>query len=154
MTTLSAQQQAALEQLRFQVQQFRLQTRTRLLAALTPSHRAAVANIVGQLALTPNPNPRAAAQALDAMLAPSEKQSILNISLAGRANMRALRRQQKAIFEATLTAAERAQAAQREAKRQAYRQSHPRPTHVPDPGAIVVRTLSFGGPGRRGFSRT
>jgi len=153
--TLNVQQQAGLQQLRVRFQQSRLQTRTQLLAALTPAHRAAVANILGQLALTLNPNPGAAAQALDTVLAPSEKQSILNIAAAERANTQTLRQQQKAIFEATLTAAERAQAAQRESQRQAYRQSHPRPIHVPDPGAIVLRTLgSYGSSGRGSFSRT
>jgi hypothetical protein len=116
---------------------------------LTPAHRTAVANIVGQLALTVNPNPRAATQALDAVLAPGEKQSILNIAAAERANTQTLRQQQKVVFEANLTPAERAHAAQREAQRQAYRQSHPRPAHVPDPGAIVLRTLSLGNPGAR-----
>ena len=152
---LNAQQQAALRQLRIQFQQSRLQTRARLLAALTPAHRAAVANIVGQLALTSNPNPHAAVQALDTILAPAERQSILNIAAAERANTQTLRQQQKAVFEETLTAAERAQAAQREAQRQAYRQSHPRSLHVPDPGAIVLRTLgSFGSPDHGSFSRT
>jgi hypothetical protein len=147
------QQQAALRQLRVQFQQSRLQTRARLLTALTQAHRTAVANIVGQLALTVNPNPRAAAQALDAVLTAGEKQSILNIAAADKANTQALRQQQKVVFEATLTAAERAQATQREAQRQAYRLSHPRPTYVPDPGAIVLRTLSLG-PGARGVSHT
>ena len=152
--TLNVQQQAALRQLRVQFQQSRLQARTRLLAALTPAHRAAVANIVGQLALTLNPNPRAGAQALDTVLTPAEKQSILSIVAAERANTQTLRQHQKAIFEATLTAAQRAQAAQREAQRQAYRRGHQRPMHVPEPGAIVLRTLgSFGSPGRSSFSR-
>jgi hypothetical protein len=153
--TLNVQQQAALRQLRVRLQQSRLQTRARLLAALTPVHRTAVANIVGQLALALNPNPRAAAQTLDSVLPPVEKQSILNIAAAERANTQALRQQQKAVFAATLTEAERAQAAQREAQWQAYRQSHPRAMHVADPGAIVLRTLgSFGSPGRGRFSRT
>lgn len=134
-STLTAQQQGALRQLRVQFQQSRLQTRARLLAALTPAHRTAVANIVGQLSLTVNPNPRAATQALDAVLAPGEKQSILNIAAAERANTQTLRQQQKVVFEANLTPAERAQAAQREAQRQAYR---------PEPSASSARSRPRG----------
>jgi len=146
--TLNAQQQAAMQQLRAQFEQSRLQTRVRLLAALTPAHRTAVANIVGQLALTSNPNPRAAAQALDAVLAPAEKQSILNIAAVERANRQTFMLQERAVFESTMTADQRAQMAQRQAKRQAYTRSHPHPAHVADPGALVLRTLgSFGGHG-------
>jgi hypothetical protein len=121
-STRTVQQQAALRQLRVQFEQSRLQTRARFLAALTPAHRTAVANIVGQLELTVNPNLRAGAQALDAVLTPGEKQSILNIAAAEKANTQVLRQQQKLVFAATLTPAERAQATQREAQRQAYRQ--------------------------------
>jgi len=151
---LTAAQRSAMQQLRAEFQQSRMQTRARLLAALTPAHRTAVANVVGQLALTTNPNPKAAAQALDAILAPAEKTSIVNIAAAERSNTQALMQQQRSIFEASMTADQKAQMAQRETQRQAYMASHPRTAHVPDPGAIVLRTLgSFGGPGygmRRG----
>jgi len=134
-----------MQQLRAQFEQARLQTRARLLAALSPAHRTAVANIVGQLVLTANPNPRAAAQALDAVLAPAEKQSVVSIAEAERTSAKALMQQQRAVFESTMTAEQRAAMATREANRQAYMQSHPRPAHVADPGSIVLRTLgSFG----------
>jgi hypothetical protein len=142
----NSQLRAAREQFRAQMQTARLQTRARLLAALTPAHRTAVANIFGQLALAANPNPRAAAQALDAVLAPAEKESILSIAAAERANMQALMQQQRATIESTLSAEQRAQMAQRDAQRQAFMQSHPRRAYVPDAGAIVLRTLGgFGG---------
>ncbi len=144
---LSAQQQAAMQQLRAEFAQSRTLTRTRLLQALTPAHRTAVANIVGQLALSASPNPKAAVQALDAMLAPAEKQSILNIAAADKQSMETLRQQQMSVIAASLTADQKAAMAQRQAQRQAYMQSHPRAAHVPDPGAIVLRTLgAFGGP--------
>lgn len=146
--SLTPQQQAAMQQLRTQFQQTRLQTRARLLAALTPAHRTAVANVVGQLALAENPNPRAAAQALDAMLAPAEKESIINIAAAERANTQALMQQQRTVMAASMTAEQQAKMAAREARRQSFMASHPHPTHVPDAGAIVLRTLStYGGGG-------
>ena len=141
----SAQQMAAMQQVHAQMEQFRLQSRARLLAALTPQHRAAVANVVGQLALSPNPDPRAAAQQLDAVLAPAEKQSIVNIDAAERANMHALMQQARAAFEASLSTEQRARMAQHAAQMHAFMQSHPRPAKVSDPGSIVLRTLgNFG----------
>jgi hypothetical protein len=85
------------------------------------------------------------------MLAPAEKQSIVNIAAADRANTQALMQQQHTVMAASMSTAQQAAMAQRQAKRQAYMASHPRAAHVPDPGAIVLRTLgSFGG-GPGGF---
>jgi putative ribosome biogenesis GTPase RsgA len=148
---LTAQQQAAMQQVRTLVEQNRAQTRARLLAALTPAHRTAVASIVGQLVLSTTPNPKAAIQSLDAILAPAEKTSILNISAADKANMRTIMQQQRSIMESSMTADQKAAMAQREAQRQTFMQAHPRPAHVPDAGAILLRTLGdVGGPGGPG----
>lgn len=150
-SSLNPQQQSALQHVHVEVQQYRLQARTRLLAALTPAHRGAVANIVGQLALSAQPNWRAAAQSLDALLTPAERESVVTIAAAERSNLRALAQQQRSIVSATLSADERARIAARAAQRQAFRQSHPRTAHVADPGSIVLRTLSGGaGGGWRG----
>ncbi len=138
---------AAIRQMRAQAEQLRVQTRSRILTALTPAHRAAVANVVGQLVLSADPNPRAAAQALDATLTPAEKQSVLAIEQAARSNMQALFTQQRAAFESTLTADQRARMQQHAAKMEAFRQSHPLPADANDPGSIVLRTLgNMGGP--------
>jgi hypothetical protein len=147
----SAAQLTAMRQVHEQAAVAHVQTRSRMLAALTPAHRAAVANVVGQLALAANPDPHAAALSLDAVFSPAEKQSIVNIAAAERSNLHALMQQARATFESTLTADERARMAQHEAKMQAMRQSHPLPPGAGDPGAIVLRTLGeFGGPGMHG----
>jgi hypothetical protein len=139
---------AAMEQSRAQLQQLRLQSRSSILAALTPAHRTMVATIVGQLALSPNPNPRAAASSLDAVLLPNEKQSILNIDAAVRTNSRAIMQQARSAFEASLTADQKAKLAARQAQMAANRQAHPHIARVADPGTIVLRTLAdMGGPG-------
>jgi hypothetical protein len=141
----TAGQRAAMQQLHAQMEQNRLQTRSRMLAALSPAHRTAIANIVGQLVLSPNPDPRAAAQALDAALSPAEKQSVLVIHQTDRANMEALMQQHQAQFESSMTPEQRAEMQQREAKMQAFKQSHPRP-EANDAGLIVLHTLgTFGG---------
>lgn len=66
------------------------QSRTEILNALTPAHKAAVANIIGQLAVAPNPNPEAAARQLDALLSGGERTSILRIHESMRSQMRSL----------------------------------------------------------------
>jgi uncharacterized membrane protein YdfJ with MMPL/SSD domain len=66
------------------------QSRTEILNALTPAHKAAVANIIGQLAVAPNPNPEAAAHQLDALLSGGERSSILRIHESMRTQMRSL----------------------------------------------------------------
>jgi hypothetical protein len=146
----SAAQRAAMQQFRTAAEQYRIQTRSNLLAALTPQHRSAVASIAGQLVLAPNPNYAAAIAQLDALLSPAEKSAIVTISANERASMRALMQQQRAAMESSLTAEQKAEMAQREAKRQAFEQSHPRPAHVADPGAILLRTLGSVGPGGPG----
>jgi hypothetical protein len=61
--------------------------------------------------------------------------------------------QSRAAWESTLSADQRAQLAQREAGRQAFRQSHPDGSWpgATDPGAILLRTLAdVGGPAMHG----
>jgi hypothetical protein len=79
--------------------------RAQILAALSPQHRAAVASAVSALTLSANPDPHAAAQALDVVLTPAEKTSIVNIDAAQRASFEALMEQQMAAFALTLPAA-------------------------------------------------
>jgi len=145
---LSNAQIAAMRQVHTRAEALRVQTRGRMLAALTPAHRTAVANVFGQLALSANPDPRAAAQSLDAVLSPAEKQSVVSIAAAERSNMHVIMQQARAAFASTLSADQRARMAARETEMQARRQGHPLPPGAGDPGALVLRTLGgFGGPG-------
>lgn len=107
--------------------------------------------IAGQLVLSPNPDPRAAAQSLDALLSPAEKQSIVNIATTEGANMKALMQQHMAAVASTLSASEQAKMQEHMARMQAWEQSHPHPAFN-DPGEIVLHTLSNmgGGPGMHG----
>ncbi len=139
--TPSPQMFAAMQQSRAQLQQLRVQARSRMLASLTPAHRALVANIVGQLTLSVDPNPRAAAAQLDTVFAPAEKQAIVNIDAAVRTNARAIFERQHAAMEATLTPDQRAHMAQRHAKMEALGAQALQHRPAPDPGAIVLRTL-------------
>ncbi len=144
---------AAMQQSRAQLEALRTQTRTRLLTTLTPAHRAMFANVIGQLALSIQPNATAAATQLDAVLSPAEKQSVLAIEAAQRANAKAIMDQTRAAFEAGLTADQRARMDQHRAQMDAARQSHAGGmTRTPDAGMILLRTLgnigpAFGHPG-------
>jgi hypothetical protein len=62
-------------------------TRAKILAALTPAHKAYLADLIGQLAVAANPDPRAATAKLDAILSASEKANILAIHKAAEAQM-------------------------------------------------------------------
>lgn len=69
-------------------------TRARMLAALSAAHRLAVAHIVGTLAISSNPDPRAAAREIDAILSSQERAAVL---AAGRAQMQAMHAQMEAM---------------------------------------------------------
>lgn len=146
---LSQQQQAQLSQLRAQVKQNHVELRSRIIASLTPAQRTQFANIVGQLALTPNPDPRAAVQAVDNILTPAEKQSVLALASSERSSTKSIEQQERSVFESAMTPDQKAAMAQRkaawQAKRAAFEQSHPRPAHVADAGAVVLKTLAFAG---------
>ena len=57
----------------------RQQERSQMLAALTPAHRRLLSAAVGELAISPQPNPDAIAAKLNAALSPREKHTILKL---------------------------------------------------------------------------
>ena len=155
--TPTAQQRALMEQTRTQMQQIHAQARSQMLASLSPAHRTAVANVIGQMAISPNPNPALAARQIDAVLTRAEGQSILRTHQAAKAQMQTLHSQMRAQFESSLTPDQRAQM---EAHRAQFAQGHPggmnaRPSST-DPGSILLRALGpehggmHGGPGGPG----
>jgi hypothetical protein len=88
-----AQRQAmmqTMEQFHQQAERIHQQTRTEILNTLSTAHRAAIANIIGQLAISPNPDPRLAARQIDAMLSQGEQQRILSASTNERNQMKSL----------------------------------------------------------------
>jgi hypothetical protein len=75
------------------------QARSQILSALTPAHKAAVANVIGQLAIAPNPDPEAAARQLDALLSPGERSQILRVHESMRTEMRSMMEQMHSQME-------------------------------------------------------
>jgi Spy/CpxP family protein refolding chaperone len=142
---------AAMRQVHEQMAQLRKQARLQMLASLSPAHRAMLANVVGQLAISSNPDPRAAAQLIDRALSPGEAQSVLNVEAQARTQMRSMMQAARSQFEASLTPDQRAQMEERESKRGQFAGQHRQPTA--DPGRSLLRAVTgFGGghPGGRG----
>lgn len=85
-----------MRQMRREMGRIAAQTRTQMLNALTPAHRTLLSNVVGQLAVAPTPDVRAAARQLDSALSPSEKQAILNAQTSERTQMQSAMQQMRA----------------------------------------------------------
>lgn len=83
----SSQNSAAFQafaQVHARMQQLHAQARVSALNALTPAHRNLLAQVVGQLAISPNPDIASAARVLDTNLGPSEGQALITLSTSLR----------------------------------------------------------------------
>jgi hypothetical protein len=80
----------AMVQLDNQMHQLSVQARTAVLQSITPQHRQLLAQVVGALAIAPDPDFAAASRQLNAALSPQESQSVLRISAQFHQQMRAL----------------------------------------------------------------
>jgi hypothetical protein len=151
MSAPNPQRMAAMRQVREQMMQLRTQTRTEMLAALTPQHRTAIANVLGEAAVSPNPDPRVVAQRIDSLLSRSEAQNVVNLAASERANARSMMESARAQFVASLPPDEQAKMKDREAA-MAARPRPERDERTPDPGRELLRTmLGFDSPSPRGF---
>jgi hypothetical protein len=80
----------AMVQMDNQIHQLSIQARTAVLQAITPQHRQLLAQVVGALAIAPNPDYAAAARQLNAALSQQEAQNVLRISTQFHQQMRTL----------------------------------------------------------------
>ncbi|HKW44444.1 MAG TPA: hypothetical protein VJN22_02240 [Candidatus Eremiobacteraceae bacterium] len=80
----------AMAQMDSQMHQLSVQARTAVLQAITPQHRQLLAQIVGGLAIAPDPDYAAASRQLNAALSQQEAQSVLRISTQFHQQMRTL----------------------------------------------------------------
>lgn len=79
MTSQQKQQMAQMmQQSHAQMETIQAQGRSRILGSISPAHRALLAQIVGQLAISPNPDPDAAVRQLNAALSPAEAQAVVS----------------------------------------------------------------------------
>lgn len=130
-----------------QMEALHKQFRAKILGALTPAHRNLLASVAGQLAVSTNPDPKAAIQKLDAALTGGEKQAILNAAQSFMSQQRAMREQALAKMRAA---------------NPNMPSPRPRPSgmqrtrRAPDAGALLLM-VATGGPGMmgpRGFGHT
>lgn len=92
------------ETFRRQEDQLHQQMRAQILGSLSAAHRTAVADLIGRLAITANPDPAAAAKQLDAILSQREQQQILAAHNAFRERSKTLHEQMRAQLEKQLPA--------------------------------------------------
>lgn len=136
-----------LRRFREQAERIRRTTRARMLAALSAAHRALLARLVGDLAVSSSPNPRAVAHELDAALYASERSAILAASRAQMAQMRALGDEMRAQVESTMPHPANGHGKRMWVQRGMMMRHH----HTPDAGEILLRTATMGGGAPRVF---
>ena len=117
---LTSRQHQAMEQIMVQthrqLEQLHSQARARILGSLTPAHRTLVAQIVGNLAVSANPDRATAVRQIDAALSPAEAQAIVTTHNALKQQVHAIMDSAHKQFQALLTPQQRASIEQNEAK--------------------------------------
>lgn len=98
-----------MEQTHQQMEQLMSQTRSRVLGSITPAHRQLLAQIVGNLAIAPNPDRDAAVKQLNAALSSGEAQAVLSVHQAAMQQMMSLMQTTHQRMEAVLTTQQRSQ---------------------------------------------
>jgi Spy/CpxP family protein refolding chaperone len=112
MNLTSSQRQAMgqiMTQTHQQLEQLHTQVRSKVLGDLTPAHRSLLAQVIGSLAISPNPDHDAAVRQLNAALSPGEAQAVVSTHSAAMAQMKALMESAHQKFQAILTPQQRAQ---------------------------------------------
>jgi hypothetical protein len=134
-----AQQQAlktTFQAFRQQEEQLHTQFRTQVLASISPIHRKVVAEEIGQLAISANPNPELVAKQIDSLLSPSERQAILNAHSSLKTAAKALHEKMKAQIESQMPAG------MPHHDHSSMSKQHMQ--YNPDAGTIVLMTLGGG----------
>jgi hypothetical protein len=134
---------AAMRAVREQMETLHKQTRLAMLASLTPQHRQQLATLIGQFAISANPDRQALERSVDALLTRNEAQSIVNLAASERTNSRSLMEAARAQMEASMTADERARMQARDAQMASRgpRAMGMASARTPDPGAELLRTI-------------
>jgi hypothetical protein len=97
---------AVFEQVHTKMEALHRQARAQILATLSPAHKALLAQVVGELAISPNPDPAAAARRLNAALTPGESQAIVRTAAQVHTQMRAMMEAARAEIERSMPADE------------------------------------------------
>lgn len=116
-----------------QEMQLMRQFRTQALSALSTEHRNAIGGIIGAMAVSASPDPRAAATQIDGVLNQNERQAILSARDSFKQQSLALHQQMRAQMQQQMPGS----------------QGSPRPMRSPgpnanDPGSILLMALAPG----------
>lgn len=98
-----------LQQTGQQMEQLHTQSRLKELNAISPAHRQLLAQIIGNLAISPNPDRDAAVRQLNAALSPSEAQAVLSIHTAAEQQMHQIMENTHQRMQALLTTQQRSE---------------------------------------------
>jgi hypothetical protein len=128
------QREAAFAQIHQQMQRLHQQERAQMLASLSPAHKALLAQIAGDLAISPNPDFAAGARRLDAALTPAESQAVIRAHEAFKQQEHNAMEAAHAQFEKSLTPEEQQKVEQRHEK--VAFGSHTE--HQPDAGMLLL----------------
>jgi hypothetical protein len=112
------------------------QYRAQVLNSLTPIHRQTVANLIGQLAISANPDKSVTAKQIDVLLSGAERNAILNAHNNYLAQSKKLHEQAMLEMQKYLPAGA--------SQGMGHKHSMNGKTHTPitDPGEILLRTLT------------
>jgi len=85
-----------------QMEQLHAQLRTQVLSSISPAHRTTIAGIIGNLAISSNPDPKAAARQIDTLLSQGEQQRIVGLHNTFHAQVEKLHQQMRAQLESQM----------------------------------------------------
>lgn len=122
---------------RSQEKQLHQRMRAQLLSSITPIHRTAIANIVGSLAIAPQPNRQQAALQIDRLLSPAERNAVVSARNAFLAQSKTLHQQMMVRMRSLIPAGNHPMMRTKRVWKQ--------PADFNDPGSIVLRALAGGG---------
>ena len=92
-----------------QMEQLHAQARLKVLNAISPAHRQLLAQVIGNLAISPNPDRQAAVRQLNAALSPSEAQAVLSVHAATEQQMHQIMENTHQRMQALLTSQQRSE---------------------------------------------
>lgn len=137
--TPSPQAKAAMKKIR----DAQMATKAKMFGSLSAAHRAYVASVIGNLAISSKPNVKAAIAQIDATLTASEKTAVIDAHAAGMKQLRALGKELRDQMRAQWKASGASPLPM--PSHRPMRRAHK--ARTPDAGAFLLQAAHGGGPG-------
>jgi hypothetical protein len=138
-----AQRQAmfkTMQTFRDKERQMHQQMRAQILGALSPEHRTAVAGVIGEMVISDNPDPVAAAKQIDSVLSLGEQRAILTAHTSFVTQSQALMQQMHAQLQSQLPAGTQPH------PHWATEMHHPPSAIANDAGSVLMMVLAHRAP--------